>query len=89
MGANTLFGFGASKDQLLAIAYAMEGHADNAAAAIFGGIECVTTGRDNVGPLLFHRAVPVSPVLIERLYIVACVPSKADGNRCVPPSSAA
>ncbi|MBC8139475.1 MAG: homoserine kinase [Fibrella sp.] len=90
LGANTLFNFGASRDQLLAIAYAMEGHADNAAAAIFGGIECVTTGRDNVGPLLFHRAVPVSPLLFEKLYIVALVPSKrmgTDASRRVLPRS--
>lgn len=92
LGANTLFNFGASRDQLLAIAYAMEGHADNAAAAIFGGIECVTTGRDNVGPLLFHRAVPVSPLLFERLFIVALVPSKrigTDASRRVLPRSVA
>ncbi len=80
LGANALFNFGASRDQLLTIAYALEGHADNAAAAIFGGIECVTTGRDNVGPLLFHRAVPVSPVIREKLFIVACVPSARMGT---------
>lgn len=92
LAANTLFGFGASRDQLLTIAYAMEGHADNAAAALFGGVECVTTGRDNVGPLLFHRAVPVSAHLRERLHIVACVPATrmgTDASRRVLPRTVA
>ncbi|MBC8143342.1 MAG: homoserine kinase [Armatimonadetes bacterium] len=92
LGANKLFGFGASRDQLLTIAYAMEGHADNAAAALFGGVECVTTGRDNVGPLLFHRAVPVSPVMRDKVSLVACVPAKrigTDASRRVLPRTVA
>lgn len=75
LGANALFSLGATRDQLLSIAYALEGHADNAAAALFGGVQCVTVERGNVGALDFRRAVPVAASLSDSLSLVACVPT--------------
>jgi len=53
--ANALVDGGLSREELLRLAYELEGHADNAAAALFGGLNLVSAGADE----LITRQVPV------------------------------
>ncbi len=59
VGANALMGAPLSDDDLLALGAALEGHADNIAPALFGGLEVVV--RD--GAAWRHLAVPLAPGL--------------------------
>jgi homoserine kinase len=73
--ANALVDGGLSRDDLLRLAYEIEGHADNAAAALFGGLILVSaaaeagamhespTGAMHESPLLV-RALPVPPMKV-------------------------
>jgi homoserine kinase len=65
VGANALLGQPASQDDLLRLATAMDGHPDNVAAALLGGLTLVTicgegvlARRLRVGPLIVAVAVP-------------------------------
>lgn len=58
VAANTLLGDPLSKLEMLEIAYEMEGHADNAAAALFGGLTLVTSEPNGS---LIVQSLPCSP----------------------------
>jgi homoserine kinase len=60
VAANALVEGGLSRETLLRWPYEMEGHADNAAAALYGGLTLVSAGRGGRWPTpLMARAVPV------------------------------
>lgn len=65
--ANALTGLALGPEQLLQLAAEMEGHADNAAAAIFGGMNLVLEGPDGLAahqvPVGFSQVVLVTPEL--------------------------
>ena len=58
--ANALVGGGLSRDDLLRLAYEMEGHPDNAAAAIFGGLALVSAAEEK----LLVRALQIPPLTV-------------------------
>ena len=65
--ADALIGLGLPRARLLQLASKMEGHPDNAAAAIFGGLNLVVEGSDGPAahplPLGFSQVVVVTPDL--------------------------
>jgi homoserine kinase len=65
VGANALMGGVLSDDQILALGAGLEGHADNMAPALFGGLRVVV--RD--GDRYVHLAVPLAPGLRVVLFI--------------------
>ena len=66
MAANTIHKLGMSRDELLSVATALEGHPDNVAPALFGGL---TASAVEAGiPLSVHY--PLSP----RLHFTALIP---------------
>ncbi len=58
--ANALVDGGLSRDDLLRMAYELEGHPDNAAAALFGGLTLVSANAEE----LLVRSLAVSPLKI-------------------------
>ena len=58
--ANALVGGGLSRDDLLRLAYEMEGHPDNAAAAIFGGLALVSAAEEK----LLVRSLQIPPLTV-------------------------
>ena len=60
--ANALVDGGLSRDDLLRMAYEMEGHPDNAAAALFGGLTLVSASGDEL--LVRSLAVPPLKVVV-------------------------
>ena len=58
--ANALVGGGLSRDDLLRLAYDMEGHPDNAAAAIFGGLALVSAAEEK----LLVRSLQIPPLTV-------------------------
>ncbi|HEY4690728.1 MAG TPA: homoserine kinase [Anaerolineae bacterium] len=60
--ANALIGSPLSKMELLKLAHAIEGHPDNAAAALFGGLTIVSAGDDDV--MIDRLDVPPLTVVI-------------------------
>lgn len=58
--ANALVDGRLSRDALLRLAHALEGHPDNVAAAIFGGLTLVSASGDE----LLVKALPVSPLRV-------------------------
>ncbi len=60
VGANALLGNPAPAEELLRIATAMEGHPDNAAAALMGGLTLVTTTNEGV----LASRLPVAPLTV-------------------------
>jgi len=58
-----------SKDELLYLAWRMEGHPDNVAAALFGGLIMCTLGSD-------ERPICTSLPLPENLQVVVCIPDQ-------------
>ncbi len=65
LGANALLGGPAGTDEILRLACELEGHADNAAAALLGGLALVTGGEEG---LLAHGYPPA------RLQVAVAVP---------------
>ncbi len=65
VGANTLMGGPLSHDQMLTLGANLEGHADNMAPALFGGMRIVV--RD--GEHYLHLAVPIAAGLKAVLFI--------------------
>ncbi len=65
LAANVLAGEPLQREQLLALASEMEGHADNAAPALFGGLQVVVREGEN----LRHVGLPVPPDLKAVLFI--------------------
>lgn len=69
VAANHLLGNTLSNDRLLQLACEIEGHPDNVAAALFGGlVVCATEGED----VPTYARVPVPP----ELHAVVCVPDQ-------------
>lgn len=66
LAADRLNGLGMTKDQLFAVASSVEGHPDNVAPALFGGLTASATEGD--------RAVTASYALSEKLHFTALVP---------------
>ncbi len=60
VAANALVEGGLSRDELLRLAYEMEGHPDNAAAALYGGLTLVSASGDE----LMARAIAVPPMRV-------------------------
>jgi homoserine kinase len=60
MGANALLGNPISNDDLLRTASAMDGHPDNVAAALSGGLTMVTSAGEGV----LSRRLPVTPMTV-------------------------
>lgn len=60
VGANALLGCPLGEDELLRLATAMEGHPDNVASALCGGLTMVTT----VGEGVLARRLPVAPLQV-------------------------
>jgi homoserine kinase len=48
LGANALVSGGLSSEQILALVYEIEGHADNAAASLYGGLNVVASDADSL-----------------------------------------
>ena len=65
VGANALMGGALSEEQMLALGAGLEGHADNMAPALFGGLRVVV--RD--GDRFLHIAAPLAPGLKVVLFI--------------------
>lgn len=65
VAANALNADPFSKAELLELAWELEGHADNAAASLFGGFNIVNPAEDE----MLHRNVPV-----ERLQVAVALP---------------
>jgi homoserine kinase len=65
VGANTLLGGMLSDDQMLALGAGLEGHADNMAPALFGGLRVVVRAEDRY----VHVAAPVAPGLKVVLFV--------------------
>ena len=80
MAANALSGANLGKDDLLAVAADIEGHPDNAAAAIFGGCRIVV----NEGGRLIAAPVPI-PDEISAVLFVPDVPMPTEQARGVLP----
>ena len=60
VGANSLLGNPVSQDEILRLAAAIEGHPDNVAAALYGGLTLVAT----VGEGVIARRLPVAPLVV-------------------------
>ena len=56
VGANALMGGKLSDDQMLALGAGLEGHADNMAPALFGGLRVVVRGEEQY----LHVAAPIA-----------------------------
>lgn len=65
VGANHLMGGVLSSDQMLSLGAGLEGHADNMAPALFGGLRVVV--RD--GDRFLHIAAPIAPGLKVVLFV--------------------
>lgn len=64
MGANGLLGFPANQEEILQLATRMEGHPDNVAPALFGGLVVVPMGQTGEAILVERIDVPPLRVLI-------------------------
>jgi len=60
VAANALVEGGLAREEILRLAYEMEGHPDNAAAALYGGLTLVSASGDE----LMARAVAVPPMRV-------------------------
>jgi len=60
MGANRLLGNPVSTEEILRLAVAIEGHPDNVASALLGGLTLVIT----VGEGVIARSLPVAPLVV-------------------------
>jgi homoserine kinase len=80
VAANALVEGGLTREALLRLAYEMEGHADNAAAALYGGLTLVSAA----GSELMARAVPV-PAMRVVIALPAMRLSTAEARDALPP----
>lgn len=60
--ANAMAGGGLTREEILTLAFEMEGHADNAAAALYGGLTLVTEGPE--GLVARRTATPAMHVVV-------------------------
>jgi homoserine kinase len=58
LGANALLGSPLTYQEILQMAFEIEGHPDNAAAALYGGLAMVTPEEEH----LISRSIPVPPI---------------------------
>ena len=70
--ANAVLGGRLPRERLLALAYRLEGHADNVAAALYGGLNMVGTGPEGV----LSRQVPLPDLRVALAVPVLDVPTK-------------
>ncbi|MER3420306.1 MAG: hypothetical protein C4290_07190 [Chloroflexota bacterium] len=80
MGANVLLGQPFGTEELLRIAAELEGHADNAAPALFGGLQvCVWDGHD-----IYHVQVPIPQGLRAVLLVPDLDMPTSESRRLLP-----
>jgi homoserine kinase len=79
-GANALMGGPLSSEAMLALGAALEGHADNVAPALFGGLRVVV--RDGEG--YRHVAAPIAPGLRVVLFIPEFEMPTAESRKLLP-----
>jgi homoserine kinase len=82
IAANELAGRPLSRDELLVIAADLEGHADNAAPAIFGGLQVSIVEGDRV----LHTAAPLPAGLLAVLFVPEFRIATKDARRVLPAS---
>jgi homoserine kinase len=82
VAGNALLGAPLSRETLLALATRAEGHPDNAAAALLGGLTVACSGPDGVRAL----ALPVPPTLRWVVLIPDVTSSTADARAVLPAS---
>jgi homoserine kinase len=82
IAANALAGDPLDREQLLAIGTDLEGHADNVAPAIFGGLQVSAVEADRV----LHTAVPLPDGLRCVLFVPEFRIATKDARRVVPES---
>jgi homoserine kinase len=80
VAGNALMDNALSQDQLLSLATQLEGHPDNVAPALLGGLVIVV---HHEGQLLCHR-VPVAPDLTAALFVPADSVPTAEARRVLP-----
>jgi len=82
VGANTLTGNKLTPDDLLAIAATLEGHADNAAPAIFGGFQVSVSDGDG----FLHASVPLPKGLSAVLFVPELRMPTRESRKLLPAS---
>lgn len=82
VAANELLGGRLDRDQLLVIATDLEGHADNVAPAIFGGLQVSVAEGDRI----LHTAAPLPSGLQAVLFVPEFRIATRDARRVVPES---
>ncbi len=80
VAANTLCGSPYSPNELLEMAATIEGHPDNVAAAVLGGLQLVVSD----GPQLYTAAIPTPPELHAVLFIPEVRIATADARAVLP-----
>lgn len=79
-GANALVGAGLPRERLLRLAHRLEGHADNLAAAFFGGLNVVGTGPDGA----LARQIPLPDLEVALALPALDLPTKTM-RQALPP----
>jgi homoserine kinase len=87
VGANNLLGKPVTSDELLRMAVAIEGHPDNVASALSGGLTLVTTIYEGVIARHFHATPLVIALAVPAIHLPTTV-SRAALPRQVPLSDA-
>jgi homoserine kinase len=82
VAANTFMGGPLSDDQILSLGAGLEGHADNMAPALFGGLRIVVRN----GERYVQLAAPVAPELRVALFIPDFEMPTAESRKLLPPT---
>ena len=82
LAADALAGSGLDREELLALAASLEGHADNAAPALFGGLQVAV--RD--GDRFLHVGVPLPHGLKAVLFVPELRMPTRESRRLLPPA---
>ncbi len=69
MGANALLGSPASPEEILTLATEMEGHPDNAAAAVFGGLTAAITTPEGIVARRLEPAPWKAAVIVPQIHL--------------------
>lgn len=69
MGANALLGAPAGPDEILALATEMEGHPDNAAAAVYGGLTAAFTTPEGIVVRRMEPALWKTAVIVPQIHL--------------------
>jgi homoserine kinase len=86
VAANRLAGDPLDRDGLLEIATDLEGHADNATPAIFGGLQVSVVEQDGDGRRILHTAAPLPAGLQAVLLVPEVRIATKDARRVLPRS---